>query len=152
MKCSRMSLPITLLAVQLLAATSAVAEDESSLYERLGGLKPISLVVDDFIDRLLVNDTLNANPAIAAGRDSSPPPYLKVQISVMVCQATGGPCQYTGLAMKESHAHLNITAKEWQVMLDEFKKTLDKFDVPEAEQKELFAIIESTKADIVMAE
>jgi hemoglobin len=35
-------------------------------------------------------------------------------------------------------------------MQDEFKKTLDKFQVPEKEQKELFDIIESTKKDIVM--
>jgi hemoglobin len=152
MKYLRTSLLITLL-VLFLAASSAVAEDETpSLYERLGGLKPISLVVDDFIDRLVTNETLNANPAIAAGRDSSPAPYLKVQLSVMVCQATGGPCDYTGLGMKESHSHLNITESEWQVMLDEFKKSLDKFGVPEAEQKELFAIIESTKADIVVTE
>jgi hemoglobin len=35
-------------------------------------------------------------------------------------------------------------------MSEEFKKTLDKFQVPEKEQKELFAIVESTKKDIVM--
>ncbi len=150
MKYVRTSFAITLL-VLFLAASSAVAEDETpSLYERLGGLKPISLVVDDFVDRLVTNDTINANPAVAAGRDSSPAPYLKVQLSVMVCQATGGPCQYTGLGMKESHSHLSITENEWQVMRDEFKKTLNKFGVPEAEQKELFAIVESTKAAIVV--
>ena len=152
MKYLRTSLSIALL-VLLIAASSAVAEDETpSLYERLGGLRSISLVVDDFIDRLVTNDTLNANPAVAAARDSSPAPYLKVQVSVMVCQATGGPCQYTGLGMKESHSHLNITESEWQVMLDEFKKTLGKFSVPEAEQKELLAIVDSTKADIVVTE
>jgi len=147
----RASLPIII--VMLLLPAPVAAEDEKpSLYERLGGLKAISMVVDDFVDRLSTNDALNANPAIAAGRDTSPAPYLKVQLSVMVCQAAGGPCQYTGLAMKESHAHLNITASEWQTMLDLFKTTLDKFSVPEAEQKELFAIVESTKADIVMME
>ena len=36
-------------------------------------------------------------------------------------------------------------------MAADFKKTLDKFQVPEKEQKELFAIIESTKKDIVVA-
>ena len=53
--------------------------------------------------------------------------------------------------MKESHQHLNITEKEWQAMAADFKKVLDKFKVPEAEQKELFAIVETTKKDIVMA-
>jgi hemoglobin len=119
------------------------------LYERLGGLKGITVVVDDFIDRLVVNATLNSNPAINAGRKSSPAPYLKFQVSQMVCAVTGGPCTYTGKGMKESHAHLNISEAEWSVMTGEFQKSLDKFEVPAAEQKELFEIVGSTKADIV---
>jgi hemoglobin len=51
--------------------------------------------------------------------------------------------------MKDSHARLNISEKDWDAMAAEFKATLDKFKVPEAEQKELFAIVGSTKADIV---
>ena len=123
---------------------------EKSLYERLGGVKPISLVVNDFIDRLVANDVLNSNPMIKAGRKHSPDAYLKFQVTNLVCQATGGPCVYTGLGMKESHQHMNITENEWQVMKDEFQKTLDKFGVPAKEQKELFDIVESTKKDIVM--
>jgi hemoglobin len=53
--------------------------------------------------------------------------------------------------MKESHKHLNITERQWQAMLADFKATLDAFKVPAAEQKELFAIVESTKPDIVVA-
>ena len=123
---------------------------QKSLYDRLGGLKGITLVVDDFINRLVANKQLNKNPAIYAGRKSSPAPYLKFQVSQMVCGATGGPCKYTGKAMKESHAHLNISEKEWGVMAGEFKKSLDKFKVPAAEQKELFDIVGTTKADIVV--
>jgi hemoglobin len=67
----------------------------------------------------------------------------------MVCAVTGGPCKYTGKAMTESHVHLNISEKEWGVMAKEFKKSLDKFNVPAAEQKELFDIVGTTKADIV---
>ena len=143
---------VFLTTVLLLGNLMTVNAQEKSLYERLGGVKPISLVVDDFINRLVANDILNANPMIKAGRKHSPDAYLKFQVTNMVCQATGGPCVYTGLGMKESHTHMNITENEWQVMRDEFKKTLDKFQVPEKEQKELFDIVESTKKDIVMAE
>jgi len=122
---------------------------QKSLYERLGGLKGITVVVDDFINRLVANDELNKNPAISAGRKSSPSPYLKFQVSQMVCGVTGGPCNYTGKAMKEAHAHLGISEKEWGVMAAEFKTSLDKFEVPAAEQKELFDIVGTTKADIV---
>ena len=123
---------------------------QKPLYERLGGLKGITVVVDDFINRLVANKTLNKNPAIDAGRKSAPAPYLKYQVSQMVCEVTGGPCKYTGRAMKESHAHLNISEKEWGVMAGEFKKSLDKFKVPATEQKELFEIVGTTKGDIVV--
>jgi hemoglobin len=68
----------------------------------------------------------------------------------MVCEVTGGPCKYTGKAMADSHVHLNISEKEWGVMAAEFKKSLDAFKVPAAEQKELVAIVGTTKADIVV--
>ena len=123
---------------------------QKTLYERLGGLKGITVVTDDFIDRLVVNKTLNKNPAINAGRKRSPPPYLKFQVSQLVCEASGGPCKYTGKAMKEAHAQLNISEKEWDIMAAEFKKSLDKFKVRAAEQNELFEIVGKTKADIVV--
>lgn len=120
------------------------------LYDRLGGLYPIASVVDAFIERLLVNDVLNANPAIRTARERVPKAGLKVHLTTQVCQVTGGPCRYVGRTMKESHAHLNITEKEWAAMVADFRKTLDEFKVPAAEQEELVKIVESTRADIVV--
>ena len=131
----------------------AVAQEkpmEKSLYERLGGAYAVETVVDDFIERLLVNDTLNANPAIKEARDRVPRAGLKFRGTALVCQVTGGPEKYAGRSMKEAHAHLHITEKEWQAMVADFKKTLDKFQVPAKEQGELIAIVESTKGDIVV--
>jgi hemoglobin len=138
------------LAVGVAASAPNAARAENSLYDRLGGLKGITVVVDDFIDRLVANATLNQNPAIDAGRKNSPAPYLKFQVSQLVCEVTGGPCKYTGAAMKPAHAHLNISENEWNVMAAEFKKSLDKYKVPAAEQTALFDIVGKTKADIVV--
>ncbi len=124
---------------------------QKSLYERLGGVYNIAPVVDEFLEVLYVDDILNANPKIKEARDRVPKAYLKYHVTSMVCQASGGPEKYTGRGMKESHQHLNITEKEWQSMGADFKKVLDKFKVPEREQKELFAIVESTKKDIVIS-
>jgi hemoglobin len=120
------------------------------LYDRLGGMRGISMVVDDFINRLVVNKNLNKNPAINAGRKASPAPYLKFQVATLMCEVTGGPCKYTGRTMRDSHAHLNITENEWKVMAGEFRKSLAKFKVPETEQKELFDIVGKTKPEIVL--
>ena len=130
--------------------TIGATKADSSLYDRLGGLRGITVVVDDFIDRLVANETLNRNPAIDAGRKHSPAPYLKYQVSQLVCEVTGGTCKYTGLSMKDAHAHLNISESEWSIMEAEFKKSLDKFKVPAAEQTALFEIVGKTKGDIVV--
>jgi hemoglobin len=126
-------------------------EKQPSLYNRLGGLAPISVVVSDFIDALVPNTVLNANPAIDAARKRVPAPYLKYHVTAMVCQATGGPCQYHGREMKDSHAHLNITEGEWDRMVTIFKEVLAKHRVPAMETQELLAIVGSTKGDIVVS-
>jgi len=130
--------------------TAGAQEKQRSLYDRLGGVYSIATVVDDFIERLLVNRTLNANPAINEARARVPKAGLKFQVTALVCEVTGGPCTYHGRAMKESHAHLNITAKEWDRMVAVFQQILTKHSVPAAETAELLAIVDSTKADIVM--
>jgi hemoglobin len=141
-----------LLAVLLGAGSveAAEAQPAKSLYDRLGGIYPISVVVDTFIDLLLANDVLNANPAIDAARKRVPAAGLKFQVTALVCQQTGGPCKYAGRSMKESHAHLNISEKEWQAMLADFRRVMNNYGVPAQEQKELVAIVESTKKDIVL--
>ena len=129
--------------------TARAQVTQPSLYERLGGAYSIATVVDDFIERLLVNATLNANPAINEARKRVPKAGLKFHVTAMVCEGSGGPCKYTGWAMKESHQHLNITQAEWDAIVGDFKATLDKFKVPQREQQELITIVDSTKSDIV---
>lgn len=130
-------------------AQAAEAQPDKSLYDRLGGVYPISVVVDTFIDLLFVNDVLNANPAIKAARERVPAAGLKYHVTAFVCQQTGGPCKYTGRGMKESHVHLNISAKEWEAMLADLRRVMNNYGVPAKEQAELVAIVESTKKDIV---
>jgi hemoglobin len=132
------------------AARAQGQQIEKSLYDRLGGAYNIAVVVDDFIDRLLANATLNANPAINEARSRVPAPGLKFHVTTMVCEATGGPCKYVGRDMKTAHAKLNITQREWDAMVADFRKTLNKFKVPVKEQEELIQIVGSTKKDIVV--
>src|SRR3972149_10586487 len=136
---------------QTASAQGEAGEKQPSLYDRLGGLAPISVVVSDFIDALVPDSVLNANPAIDAARQRVPAPYLKYHVTAMVCQATGGVCQYQGRGMKEAHAHLNITEREWDRMVTIFKEILAKYKVPEKETQELLAIVGSTKGDIVVS-
>jgi hemoglobin len=124
--------------------------NQPSLYERLGGVYSIATVVDDFINRIMVDPRLNANPRVNEAHHRVSPPGFKYLVTEMVCEATGGPQKYTGRSMRDSHQHLLITDAEWEAFLDDFKQTLDKFGVPPAEQAELKAIVKSTRTEIVV--
>ncbi len=107
-----------------------------SLYDRLGGVYSIATVVDDFINRIMSDPRLNANPLVDEAHHRVPPAGFKYLVTEMVCWATGGPQKYTGKSMADSHAHLKITSKEWEAFLDDLQQTLDHFAVPTEEQAE----------------
>ncbi len=123
---------------------------EESLYNRLGGAHAIAQVVDDFVDRIWVNEVLNANPKNKQAMGISKP-ALKYLATELTCMATGGPQKYSGRDMKEVHSGLNISEKEWDAMVVDFKTTLDKFNVPAKEQAELIQLVGGLKGDIVMS-
>jgi hemoglobin len=125
------------------------AEQTQSLYERLGGVYTIAVVVDDFIDRIMVDPRLNANPRVDEAHHRVTPQGFKYYVTEQVCWAAGGPQTYSGRTMLETHRELFITAEEWVAFMDDFHQTLAKFSVPERERDELVAIVESTKDDIV---
>ena len=120
------------------------------LYERLGGVYAIASVIDDFIDRIMDDPRLNANPKVDEAHHRVSRAGFKYLVTEQVCEATGGPQRYTGKSMYDSHAHLEIADEEWQAFLDDLRLTLDKFGVPQAERAQLFAIVDSTKSDIVV--
>lgn len=147
---------VAVLAGSALSPLTALAQEDStvpaqtpSLYDRLGGVYSIATVVDDFVERLLVNDVLNANPKINAARDHVPKAGLKFRVTALICQLAGGPEVYHGRNMTDAHAHLGITEKEWDAMVADFVLSLNKFNVPEKEQGELFALVGPTKDQIV---
>jgi hemoglobin len=125
-------------------------QDQPSLYDRLGGVYSIATVVDDFIDRIMVDPRLNANPRVDEAHHRVAPAGFKYLVTEMLCWAAGGPQSYTGRTMEETHRDLLITAGEWQAFMEDLQQTLDKFAVPAAEQAEVKALVESTRGAIVV--
>lgn len=122
----------------------------TSLYERLGGIYNIATVVDDFIDRIMVDDRLNANPRVDEAHHRVSPAGFKYLVTEQVGEASGGPQGYTGRSMEDTHRELLITGDEWDAFIDDLNQTLDKFEVPQQERSELLAIIGSTREAIVV--
>jgi hemoglobin len=128
----------------------AIETEQKSLYERLGGIYPISAVVDDFIDRIMKDPRLNANPRVDEAHHRVTVTGFKYLVTEQLGEASGGPQRYTGRGMREAHLQMQITAPEWTAFMDDLDQTLATFQVPEREQREIVAIIESTRGDIVV--
>ena len=122
-----------------------------SLYDRLGGVYNIAPVVDDLIDRVMNDSRLNANPRVDEAHHRVSAAGFKYFVTEMLCEAAGGPQHYSGRPMGDSHRHLMITDEEWRTFMDDVQQTLDKFGVPQPEQDEIKAIVESTHEAIVVA-
>ena len=115
----------------------------SSLYKRLGGKTAIVAVVDDFVANVAADTRINsffANANI---------PRLKLRLVEQICKGTGGPCRYRGKDMKTAHAGMGVGGKDFDALVEDLAKTLNKFKVPEKEQGELVAILGPMKTDIV---
>ena len=125
-------------------------QDIPSLYDRLGGLYNIAVVVDDFIDRVMGDPRLNANPRVDEAHHRVSPQGFKYYVTEMLCWAAGGPQTYSGRTMGDTHRHLMITDEEWEAFMEDLQQSLDKFAVPQPEQDEVTAIVESTKEAIVV--
>ena len=120
-----------------------------TLYERLGGVNNIAVVIDDVIERAYVDPVFVAHPQIHAAHLRFPKAVYKYNATALACQAFGGPQAYTGRSLKEAHQHLNIKEKEWTALIKIFHDSMDSFKVPAKEQAEIIAILESTKDEVM---
>lgn len=144
--------------------SAAVKEERKlTLFERLGGEQGVTAIVDDFTTRALEDPRVNwQRKGVKRGgilrRDettvawSSTPQNvekLKQHLVQFIALATGGPAQYEGKDMKTAHAAMHITNPEFDAVVGDLKVSLDKLQIPTKEQKELLAIVESTRPQIV---
>src|SRR5436309_15692243 len=97
---------------------SMANESQATLYGRLGGVYSIATVVDDFIDRIMVDPKLNVNPRVDEAHHKVPPAGFKYLVTEMLCWAAGGPQRYTGRDMETSHRNLAITETEWKAFME----------------------------------
>lgn len=115
----------------------------NSLYDRLGGKSAITAVVDQFVANVANDTRINGRFA------TTDIPKMKGHIVDQVCMATGGPCTYTGRAMKPLHAGMKITDADFSALVGDLVAALDKCKVPAQEKSELLGILGPLKKDIV---
>jgi hemoglobin len=128
------------------APPQAFAQQQKTLYQRLGGYDALAAVTDDFITRLATDPQLSR---FFAGHNKEGVTRIRQHVIDFLCVATGGPCAYTGQDMKTAHTGLGIAEADWDASVKHLVATLDKFHVPEKEKTEVLGAISPLKGDIV---
>jgi hemoglobin len=123
-----------------------MSEEQKTLYERLGGYDAIAAVANDLLPRLR-NDPQLGRFWKSRGEDSI---MREKQLLIdFLCANAGGPMYYRGRDMRLSHRGMGISEKDWSIFLGHSAATLAKFNVPEPEQRDVVAFVQSLKKDIV---
>lgn len=138
----------------------AAAENEKSLYERLGGVFAIAAVVNHFSDAIVQNPMVgktSKNPALRKWHTQNTDrlPGLKFMRTLWVCEVTGGPFKYsptkpgkTHLGLEEAHRDLKISPEEFDEVAAELGRSLDFAKVPAREKGEVLAAFAAHKNEV----
>lgn len=131
------------LASATLAMASFAADPAKSLYDRLGGKPALNAVVGELWAQVAADARINGRFA------HTDPKVFGSQLVDFLCQASGGPCKYTGADMKKAHAGMKLSDAEFTALAENTVKALDKFSVPATEKGEVMDMLGGLKGDVV---
>lgn len=132
-----------LIGLTALSLPSFAGDMPKNLYERLGGKPALNAVVGELWNVVAADTRINSRFA------HTKPEVFGAQLVDFLCQASGGPCQYTGRDMKSAHTGMKLTSAEFGALAEDTIKALDKFKVPAKEKDEVIGMLASLKGDVV---
>jgi hemoglobin len=147
-KMRKQIVPVLLAGLVALSATLMSGESNGALYKSLGGKKAITAVVDDFVARVAADNRINGFFKQTAS-DPKRLASFKMKLVDQICEASGGPCKYTGKDMKSAHAGMGIASGDFNALVEDLVATLDKFHVKEADKNALLGVLGPIKNDVV---
>lgn len=120
----------------------------ASLYERLGRSKGIAALVDDIVAAHMANPTIKAR-FLPYAEDPERLATIKGHLCKFLEAGSGGPAEYTGRSMPDTHRGMNINEAEYVAAVDDILEVLGKHGIDEQTQNDVLAIAYSLKGDIM---
>jgi hemoglobin len=140
---SAVSLAVLSVVLMVGSACAANQAQGKSLYDRLGGKGAITAVVETFVGNVGGDKRING---FFASTDLT---KLKMHLVNQICEASGGPCKYTGRTMKQTHAGMGVHDAAFGALVEDLVAALDHHKVGKTEKDELLGVLGPMKSDIV---
>ncbi len=129
------------LALVLSLATGAACADDT-LFQDMGGKENVTKIAYDTADNFL------ADPRIKATFDNTNMDRFRKLLAEQFCNVAGGGCAYTGRNMRDTHKGLHLTNADFNAVVEDLQKAMDKEGVPFATQNRFLARLAPMQRDI----
>ena len=153
MNCRTFSIPAALLCALIATAPCAfVLADENpapadpslvSVYKEFGGKEGLVVLMNNLMINLV--DDPRTRPFFADADQK----HIKAELVDQFCVILGGPCQYTGKSMKESHRKLAIDEAAFNALVEDLQRAMDKQKIPFRAQNKLLAKLAPMHREVI---
>jgi hemoglobin len=127
------------------SGTPRGAEAPVSDYQRIGGGRAVSAVVDRFYESVL------ADPQLAPFFVETDVNRLKRHQVLLISQVMGGPADYDGSSLRDAHDGMNISSDDFGRVVTHLVAALQEASVPDDVIGRLGATLGEAKKDVVQA-
>lgn len=128
---------------QGMSAQGTAAND--ALYQALGAKPGLQALMGVFVAGL------KADSRIGVQFKDTKSAYLQEQLVDQFCVVSGGPCTYKGADMKTSHANMDITKAQFNILVEVLQVAMDARGIPFATQNQLLARLAPMHRDVITA-
>lgn len=126
-----------------LLLTGCASSSKPNLYEEIGGTATLSKVFGLAINRIY-ND-----PMLGPHFEGVPKSHLRKMLTEQTCALIGGPCEYTGKTMRESHQERNVTAAEFYAVVEHVQEAMRLIGLTYQQENRILAALAPLKEDII---
>lgn len=133
----------TVLVLSAVAGCTHLDPPGDNLYQRLGGRPGIETIVESLLG--FVADDLRIVEHFADADITD----LRARLTEQFCVLAGGPCEYRGVSMEEAHVGMRITEADFNALVEDLLKAMDKHQIPVSTQNELLARLAPMRRQII---
>ncbi len=118
-------------------------ENDTTLFQRIGGMNTIRLIVDRFYNKVLSDESLHhffpKHDMIA----------LRSKQTSFLAYVFGAPSIQSEFDLKKAHAHLKIKQDHFNSLVNHLDSSLKEMEFDERLRNEVIEIIQHTQKDII---
>lgn len=113
----------------------ASVSPDGSLYRQFGGHDGLVHLTDDMFVNVMADNRINGffEPAKV--------PHIKAMLVDLFCQVMGGDCTYAGKDLEKTHDKLGIKPEDFNALVEDLQKAMDKNHIPFSAQNRLLAAL-----------